>query len=234
MDFCAAHSRFTVSGALLVFIVVALLLMASPGSDAVNWQVKVKKYRWCIACHGVKERTHFYTGRKQCEMRPLSQEEQTAWIAKQEQVAIGGPEVRAQQVAEERRNSQENTTPAESDAPKPFVMYFGKHSKRSISQVVQRDPDYFAHLCLQGAFANRPLLVQELEKENVLDRIRRRAQELKILVAAAVVEKEAAGAAVAMHPEVQKLHQIKLAEAELVLRDEDVTSAGAPAELAMA
>ena len=112
----------------------------------------------------------------------LTDEEADQLILQWTEVAEGGREaagkhVRAAQAASEEAQQDQLAVP---EADVPFVMYFGKYSKKpkgplNIRQVMRTDSDYVAHLCLQGVFKNRPVLVRELDNERLLDEVKARA-----------------------------------------------------------
>ena len=139
---------------------------------------------------------------------------------------MGGREVAAQHVRAAQAASQEAgaASSAVAEPEGPFMMYFGKYSKKpdgplTIRQIHAKQPDDFAILCLQGVFKNRVLLVQELEREGLLEQVRSQAEELKRPRAEAVIAKEQAGASMSMHPEVRQVHKRDVEDAVTFLEE---------------
>ena len=95
---------------------------------------------------------------------------------------------------------------------------FGCHRGISLGEVDRRWPDYFPRLAMQihpgGRFSNvRQLVLQDqLEEAGLLERIVKRAAELKIADQMKTFAREESGAKASMHKDLRALHEVNLAQ----------------------
>ena len=196
---------------------------------------KATKFFKCLTCMGkpIKEKTHF-SGRDpnapKHKKEKLSSEERAAWISKEIEKSLGGPEVAsrlAQQEVQRVKAVQEQVDGAAGRGdssgavlPQEYRLDFGSWKGRTIQEVMTnpKGSGYFSALVQQAPrgsepFYDRPLLKAELVQAGVWDRILAEGLARRKKKATNTLDIEQTGAAQAFHPEARALQNINFKRA---------------------
>ena len=127
--------------------------------------------------------------------------------------------------AKERHTQQWKRPDAGSQAEQEYKLDFGKHSGKTIQEVLAKDPKYFAHLASwkNNIFQERVSLGKALEKEGLLESLLNKRPELQVARAEKIVAKvaEETKSGKELHPEVRKLRLHQQIEASEILDSKD-------------
>jgi hypothetical protein len=129
------------------------------------------------------------------------------------------------QAAKERHAQQWKPPDAGSQAEQEYKLDFGKHSGKTIQEVLAKDAKYFIHLASwkNKIFQESASLGKALQKEGLLESLLNKRPELQVERAQRIVAKvaEETKSGKELHPEIKKLRLHQQIEASQILDSED-------------
>jgi hypothetical protein len=200
------------------------------------FQKKLKGTLTCLVCGPLHRfpsgKTH--KSRTKHDMRAMTPEERAEEIQWHREIQADGEAARLKILDQKRASARAAASTAAagsgeaagSDAVVPasarseYVFDFGKHSGKTLSTVWRTQPKYLCYLINQKGFLDTVLtLKRAMEAAGIMDEAMRQAAVMRRESAHKVVAKASAekAAGAQLHPEVAKLREIQLEDAQAVL-----------------
>ena len=199
------------------------------GGLSAEFKRKLRDLRVCLVCGPLHRfnKSHARGGHK---MRSLNESEKAEEISWYRTIQAEGETARLRILDHRRQESQkaysqlaaseDTSEPAERGVGGDYKIEFGKHARKSLSNVLKAFPDYFPNLVNEKRFlASQPLLARALEEAGVLENVQARAAVLQLENAKITLQRAADEKAqgTELHPEVRKLPAIQVEKARSVL-----------------